>query len=298
LRNCARPVTDVAVHPTEARRETAEDGSAGRARPAAGSSAIAAFDAIAGDFDERYGAWASVAAQRRAVRRELLRAFPAGSRLLELGGGTGEDALFLAAHGRQVLLTDGAPAMVEQAASKAARAGVGQALRTRCLPIETLEALADDGESFDGAFSNFAALNCVTDLSAVAGSLARLLPRDAHALLVLFGPLPPGEIVVQLARGRPRAALRRLERGPVPARIGAHRFTVTYPTPRAVARCFSPDFQLVRTRGIGVFVPPSAAEPAISRVPRVLATLEALDRVFAAPFAWLGDHILFDFRRT
>ena len=39
----------------------------------------------------------SVAAQRRSVRRELLGAFPPGARLLELGGGTGEDALFLAA---------------------------------------------------------------------------------------------------------------------------------------------------------------------------------------------------------
>jgi ubiquinone/menaquinone biosynthesis C-methylase UbiE len=298
MRNCAWPVIDMAVHSTEARREAADDVSARRVLPAAGSSAITAFDAIAGEFDERYGAWASVAAQRRAVRRELLRVFPTGSRLLELGGGTGEDALFLAAHGRHVLLTDGAPAMVEQAASKATRAGVGHALRTRCLPIETLESLADNGETFDGAFSNFAALNCVTDLSAVARALARLLPRDARALLVLFGPLPPGEIVVQLARGRPRTALRRLAHGPVPARIGAHRFTVSYPTPRTVGRCFAPDFQLVRTRGIGVFVPPSAAEPTISRLPRVLATLEALDRVFAAPCAWLGDHILFDFRRT
>lgn len=289
---------DVSVQSTEARPEAAEDVSARHAPAAAGSSAIRAFDAIADDFDERYGAWASVAAQRRAVRRELLRVFPAGSRLLELGGGTGEDALFLAAHDRHVLLTDGAPAMIEQATSKAARAGVGQALRTRCLPIEALDSLVDSGETFDGAFSNFAALNCVTDLSAVAGTLARLLPRDARALLVLFGPLPPGEVVVQLARGRPRTALRRLAHGPVPARIGAHRFTVAYPTPRAVARCFAPDFQLVRTRGIGVFVPPSAAEPAISRFPRVLAMLEALDRVAAAPLAWLGDHILFDFRRT
>jgi ubiquinone/menaquinone biosynthesis C-methylase UbiE len=290
-------VIDVSVQSTTVPKE-AEHASTRRTPLDSGSSAIAAFDAIAADFDERYGEWASVAAQRRAVRRELLRVFPAGSRLLELGGGTGEDALFLAAHDRRVLLTDGAPAMIEQATSKAERAGAGHALRTRCVPIEALDTVADGDERFDGAFSNFAALNCVTDLRAVARSLGRLLPRNARALLVLFGPLPPGEIVVQLARGKPRTALRRLAHGPVPARIGANRFTVNYPGPRTVARCFAPDFEVVRTRGIGVFVPPSAAEPFISRHPRLLAMMEALDRAAAVPLAWLGDHILYDFRRT
>ena len=51
--------------------------------------AVAAFDAIASDYDRRFGGWASVAAQRRAVRRELLSLFRPEARLLELGGGTG-----------------------------------------------------------------------------------------------------------------------------------------------------------------------------------------------------------------
>jgi hypothetical protein len=61
---------------------------------------------------------------------------------------------------------------------------------------------------------------------------------------------------------------------------------------------FAPWFTLVRTRGIGVFVPPSAAEPFLSRHPRLLNLLEALDRAAAAPLAWLGDHVLLDFQRS
>ena len=262
------------------------------------AAAVAAFNAIASVFDERYSAWASVAAQRRAVRRELLRVFAPGTSLLELGGGTGEDALFLAAQGRHVLVTDGAPAMVECTAMKAVRAGATSWVRTRCVPLEQLDGFTAEGESFDGAFSNFAALNCVQDLGAVARALARALPADAHALLVLFGPFAPGEVLVQLARGDTRAAFRRLSRGDVPARLGGRNFSVRYPTPAAVARAFAPYFELTRTRGIGVFVPPSAAEPAISGQPRLLSWLETLDRVAAAPLAWLGDHVLLDFRRT
>jgi len=45
-------------------------------------------------------------------------------------------------------------------------------------------------------------------------------------------------------------------------------------------------------------VPPSAAEPWISQQPRLLAAMEAVDRKLARPLAMLGDHVLYQFRRT
>jgi hypothetical protein len=124
------------------------------------------------------------------------------------------------------------------------------------------------------------------------------LKPGAPALLVLFGPLPPGEIVVETLRGRPRSALRRLARGDVDARLGGRAFTVRYHRPSDVRRSFAPWFRLERMRGIGVFVPPSAAEPAISRVPRLVRALEAMDRAVEAPLALLGDHVLYHLVRT
>jgi len=271
------------------------------AAPPALPPAAAAFDAVAPAFDARFGAWLSVAAQRRAVRRALLRAFPAGASVLELGGGTGEDAAWLADRGRRVLLTDASPAMVALAGRKLAdRMAPATA---EVWPAEAMEALAAEREDagappFDGAFSNFAALNCVTDLRPVARGLARLLRPGAPALLVLFGPFPPGELVVELLRRNPRSAVRRLARREVAARLGGRHFTVRYHRPREVARAFAPWFRLRRTRGIGVFVPPSAAEPWISRHPRLVGALEALDRAAAAPLARLGDHLLFHLERT
>lgn len=264
-----------------------------RLRPAA-----AAFDAVAADFDRRFGAWESVAAQRRAVRAELLRAFPAGARVLEVGGGTGEDAAFLAEHGRRVHLTDAAPAMVEAAARK-----LGPAADAEVCAAEALEALAARREAegeprFAGAFSNFAALNCVADLRPVARGLARLLEPGAPALLVLFGTCAPGEWVTELAHGRARTAFRRFRGGPVLARLGGRYFTVRYHRPRDVARAFAPWFRPRGMRGIGVFVPPSAAEPWITRHPRLLNALEAMDRALSAPLARLGDHVLYRLERT
>jgi hypothetical protein len=115
---------------------------------------------------------------------------------------------------------------------------------------------------------------------------------------VVFGPASPGEVAVLLARGRFRAAFRRLSRAPAPARVAGETFTVTYPAPRAFAAAFAPWFVLRRTTGIGVFVPPSSAEPWVSRVPGAVAFAEALDRVAARPLALLADHVLLDFTRT
>src|SRR5215218_590008 len=121
------------------------------------SPAIQAFDAVAARFDLRFGAWRSVAAQRRAVRTLLARAFPRGARVLEIGGGTGEDARWLAARGRDVLLTDGAPSMVRIARRKL-RSQRGP--EPRVVPAERIGELAVEraaaGDApFDGAFSNF-----------------------------------------------------------------------------------------------------------------------------------------------
>lgn len=261
--------------------------------------AVAAFDAVAPVFDQRFGAWLSVSAQRRAVRAVLMREFPKPGHILELGGGTGEDAAFLAGAGYDVLLTDPSPTMVALAKEKLATLGARAEIATG----EELEDFAErhlaaGGARFDGAFSNFAPLNCVDDLGPVARGLATLLKPGAAAMLVLFGTFCPGEMVVETLRGRPHLALRRCKRGTAPARLAKLDFQVVYHRRAAMERAFAPWFVLEKRLGIGVTVPPSAAEPWISQQPRLLAAMEALDRRLARPLAMLGDHVLYQFRRT
>jgi hypothetical protein len=51
-------------------------------------------------------------------------------------------------------------------------------------------------------------------------------------------------------------------------------------------------------RGVGIFVPPSAAEPWISRFPRIVSFLAGADRIASAPLALLADHVLLHIERT
>jgi SAM-dependent methyltransferase len=264
------------------------------------SAAGRAFDAVAASFDERFGEWRSVSAQRHAVRQSLERAFPPGARLLELGGGTGEDARWLAERGREVLLTDASPAMVRAATAKLAGLGMPAPLVVDAADLMSLarERQAMGLPLFDGAFSNFAALNCLDDLHPVGAGLARLVRPGGRVILVLFGTCPPGEVVVQLARRDIAAAFRRRARMAVEARLGGQSFPVRYHRSSHVTDALSPWFRRVARRGIGVFVPPSAAEPWISRHPRLLRAMEALDRVGSRPLALLGDHVLYELERT
>jgi SAM-dependent methyltransferase len=264
--------------------------------------AVRAFDETAPRFDERFGEWLSVAAQRRAVRRRLTEIFPSGSRLLELGGGTGEDALHMLAHGYRVTLTDGAPRMVERATAKLRSAGFAEATVEQAV-LEELASFADRADAlgltpFDGAYSNFAALNCVADLGGLARPLARLVRPGGSGAFVVFGRRSPGEILVELLHGRPKAAFRRFRRGPIPARIGREHFQVWYPSASDFAHALAPWFRLRAVDGIGILVPPSAAEPFISRFPRLIAALEAADRMLSRPLAALGDHVLLHLERT
>lgn len=253
--------------------------------------AALAFDGIADSFDDRFSQWRSVAAQRRAVRRELLDLFEPGTSLIEIGGGTGEDALFLADEGRRVLLTDISPRMVQRARAKF---GGRPGLRAEVAAAESLEF---GEERFDGAYSNFAALNCVGQLERVARGLARLVRPGGSVALVMFGTVCPGEWIVEGLRGRPRSMVRRLRRGPVAARLGGSEFAVRYFTAREVRSAMAPWFGYGGARGIGVFVPPSAAEPWISRRRHLLCVLEALDGRLSRPLAPLGDHVLYRFVR-
>jgi SAM-dependent methyltransferase len=257
-----------------------------------------AFDAIAPVFDDRFGAWASVAAQRRAVRFALLEQFPPQGHVLEIGGGTGEDAVFLMERGFRILLTDASPGMVNIARQKLSAFGSSAEI----VPGEEMERFAEQrrlaGEPLlDGVFSNFAPLNCVQDIRRVAKGLALLLKPGAVAMLVLFGTCCPAEMFVETLRGRPQNALRRFRRGATPARLAKRDFEVFYHRASDLRRAFQPWFELERKIGIGIAVPPSAAEPWISHHPRLLAHMEAFDRVMAGSLALFGDHVLYQFRR-
>src|SRR5258708_13809182 len=104
-------------------------------------------------------------------------------------------------------------------------------------------------------------------------------------------------MLVETVRGRLGNAFRRFGRGVVPAGLAGRYLTIRYHRAADLVRMLWPWFRLEGREGIGVFVPPSAAEPWISNHPRLLTLLEAADRIAARRLAGLGAHILYRFLR-
>jgi hypothetical protein len=105
-------------------------------------------------------------------------------------------------------------------------------------------------------------------------------------------------MMTELIRGRGHHVFRRLRRGEVLARLSGREFCVTYHRRAEVRRAFAPWFVLEQRIGFGITVPPSAAEPWISKHPRLLSAMEAIDKPLSRPLAFFGDHVLYKFRRT
>lgn len=252
------------------------------------------FEDLSDSYDDTFTHSAIGRRMRAAVWRRLDAAFPSGARVLELGCGTGEDAVHLAGRGVRVLATDPAEGMVRETRAKAERNGLADRVTTRTLDAGRLDEIELDG-LFDGAFSNFGALNCVADLAPVSTGLSRHVRSGGRVLLCFLGRYVPWEWVFFLARGDRRSAFRRL----APGGASWRGLRVSYPPLRELRRVFAPGFRVTGARAIGAFVPPSYAESAAARLPRLLATLDALERRVEAipPLPSLADHVLLELER-
>jgi len=258
----------------------------------------AVFDGAAERYDEIFTNSLIGRAQRQVVWEQMERVFSPGSSLLELNCGTGEDAFFLARKGMNVVAFDQSPNMIEVAIERRNRGAV-DAVSFSVLDTQNLSRLSPE-KKFQGAFSNFGGLNCVSDVPGVAEDLASLLEPGAPLVLCTLGPSCLWEICWYALQGKWKKALRRLK-GSTEARIGSGQpFEIHYYSTAALQVMFWPFFRLKFWKGVGIAVPPSYLEPWAARFPRLLRALIQLDRWWGSVpgVRGMADHILLVFERT
>jgi SAM-dependent methyltransferase len=253
---------------------------------------VAAFDALAGSYDAEFTTSALGRALRAAVWQHLDVRFAGRASLLELGCGTGEDAIHLAQRGYRVLATDASSQMIRIAQCKAEHAGVADRIRFLAMPMEQLGDVLG-AERFDGVYSNFGAVNCVTDIPALARLLASHLKPRAPLTFVVMGRYVPWEWAWYLARGDRSRAWRRLGADGV----GWRGMRIHYPTSSRLAAALMPSFDVTGRAGLGSVLPPSYAAAWLDRHPRWLGALSGIDRAISRFTANLADHYVLDASR-
>ncbi len=242
----------------------------------------AAFDPIAPEYDRLWTRSAVGHLQRAAVWRRIGDLFKPGQTALDLGCGTGEDALHLMQAGLRVRAIDASPEMV--------RIARGRGVAAEVLWIENCGFLEG---SFHAVLSNFGALNCVEDIESLREPLARLIRPGGYLVICTLGRFCVWETVWSILRGQPAKAFRRWRKS-VLSSLGIRVF---YPSQGHLEAAFRSRFTLASWCGIGLCVPPSYVSGLSTGL---LRKLDAIDRRIAHwPLlrGW-ADHRLFVFVRN
>jgi SAM-dependent methyltransferase len=257
-----------------------------------------AFDSVAADYDGPRGNNASIQDMRAEMWRTLDATFAPGSRLIDLGCGTGLDAVRMARAGYAVTATDWSPQMIERTRQRAAAEQLQERVRALTCGAHELSRLEEPGR-FDGAYSNLGALNCVPDLSTVAEQCARLLKPAGALVFAVIGRICPWEIGhYALRRDWQRIGVRFAD-GMIPVGMNKRVVWTHYYTPHEFYGAFAPLFSLQSHRAMCLLVPPPYLGSLRERHFRWYQRLRRIERRVGT---WpglrnMGDHFLMMMRK-
>jgi SAM-dependent methyltransferase len=216
---------------------------------------------------------------RQLVQARLEALFRRGDRVLDLGCGTGEDSLMLAARGVRVVGIDASPERIAQAREKASERGLGpEECRFEVRGAENLDAA---GSAFDGAYSTSGALSSA-DLPRTGAALAAALRPGAAVVISLLGPWPLPAVIRRTLTG-----------------MGDSRRGRACPTLAQARAALGAGLDWTDAYAFGVLVPGPDQERWVTHHPQAFGMLAALER---AVRRWpglrqLGDYTVLEGRR-
>ena len=258
-----------------------------------------AFDRLALSFDSvlvknPINAW------MHQVNMSALRStFSPGDCLLELGCGTGTDAIELAKSGCRIFGIDISKGMVAEAHEKVVAEGLED--RVVIVPGRSRDllqiVLQSPWSSFDGGYANFT-LTYEEDLAGIAKGLAEILRPGAFFICTLPNRVVLSEVLVYGLQLRFQDFLWRLAK-PLLKDVHGVKLEIRACSPWQVREAFHSYFELRALVGLPTFLPPVYLHPQYRRLGGAQLLLMWLDGHLADRYPWnrLGEHTLFKFER-
>jgi len=197
------------------------------------------FDAMAATYSGQWSESTEGRTQREQVWRQLDPLFHAGDFILDVGCGIGDDALHFDSNGIRVVGIDSSEPMVQAARDRGVDA--------KHAAIESLTSIFPaQAPLFNGAISNFGALNCVSDIVPVAAALANVIRPGGVLALCVLSRFYGRESLRFLLAGDFRRATRRWT-----GQTEWRGMTIYYRGRRQMRRAFMSFFVPVRDTSIG-----------------------------------------------
>ena len=255
------------------------------------------FDNIAPEYDSHFTYSKIGKKQRSLVYKHLESILPQDKswNILEINAGTGEDSLWLANKGHNVLCTDISEGMMEQARSK--KTNVNLTFKT--LDINNINENTFE-KKFDLIFSNFGGINCLSpdELDSFLKKSNALLSNSGRLVLVI---MPKNCLWENLFFSLKREWLKvgRRKQEFAIANVGEEKVKTYYFNPSDLEFMTEALYKDKTAKPIGLFIPPSYLEPLFKERNWLLNIFYILDLILQ-PFAFLSkyaDHYLIDLKR-
>ena len=143
------------------------------------NNAAIAFSKQSAIFDQLYADNQIVQYKRQRVRELLHKYILPGKFILELNSGTGQDAIWLAQQGCKVHATDISTGMQEMLQQKIKAEKLEDLISYELCSFTQLKSLQQKGP-YDMIFSNFAGLNCTSELHKVTSGIFFIIKTGRH----------------------------------------------------------------------------------------------------------------------
>jgi SAM-dependent methyltransferase len=232
--------------------------------------------------------------------RELLKLSRREDTLLEIGCGTGAEAIEISKRVSRIVATDISESMISLLQKKVEARKLGakiSPLRLSAAHISLAAPSLPDGRC-RVAYSFNGALNCEPELERFPSELSKVLQDEGYFVCSIRNSLCLSEAlahgaVFQFGKMAPR------KRQPIMVSVGGMDIPSYYYKPDAFVRFFTGEFRLRKMIGLPAILPPAYLSDTYFKVRRILFFAERAEESLAASFPLnrFGDQTLFVFQK-
>jgi ubiquinone/menaquinone biosynthesis C-methylase UbiE len=236
---------------------------------------------------------------RKRSIRELLRYVTPDATVLEVGCGTGAEAIEISSHVSKIVATDISDRMIQILLKKAEARGLKEkitAIRLNASEISKVAELSGNGE-VDLAYSFNGALNCEPRLEEFVNGISSVLVPGGYFVCSIrnsfcFSEALSHLAVLQFKKMAPR------KKQPVMVSVGGLDVPSFYYPPTVFIEFFAKKFRLRKLIGLPAFLPPAYLSDYYVKFKNIASVLEKLELTFGRrfPFNRMGDQTLFVFQ--
>ncbi len=260
----------------------------------------AAFDSASEEYDFTISHnYINTWIRKRSIR-ELLNLAKPGDTLLEVGCGTGAEAIEISRYVSKIIATDISDKMIEILSKKVEARGLSGSIvpvQVRAANVSQVAELATGGK-VDLAYSFNGALNSEPELDRFVNGLSSILVPGGYFICSIRNSFCLSEAlshaaVLQFEKMAPR------KKQPVMVSVGGRDIPAFYYPPAAFLSFFSTEFELRKLYGLPAFLPPAYLSDYYIKFKNVASILEKFEWALGGhfPFNRVGDQSLFVFQK-